>query len=449
MVWDMWGQCKVHKGPKLVYLFCSDVRFCSQYKANEKQYLAISYQSGRTEHIRGPVSVFENFLEHQMIEVKDAINVKSDECIIVYTSGRNRTRTDVGAENNGDLRRKLIPGNKQYEKDVGAFSSGRNIVFGPTMFFPAVNQSIDSRARAPLSVRSSEYSHSCSTKDNYNVNVITSVRWRIKREEIETFLDASLNPIDDLSKALKLDLERFTSQRLHDTVWKEHTKICESIKSFRSLLDEAESLGIEVLNVHMESFLPSKDVVEKANMQARKSEKEREIKRDAEAQSFLNEQNRQQKEMQAQQAEKLEDMKLNMRIARAKKKAESEMNELKHRQSLLDLEAQSKLEREKREFQQKMELQQYLINAKNEGMKVRCAILHENGVDLTRYLIAAAMGKDSSRQKSPIWRNLKHLGQLHKVEAKACADEKNEDGTHLVLQTDSDWEQDGNWISDI
>ena len=104
----------------------------------------------------------------------------------------------------------------------------------------------------------------------------------------------------------------------------------------------------------------------------------------------------------------------------------------------------------KPEVKQKIrQLQQQFANAKSEGMKVRCAILHENGVDLTRYLIAAAMGKGSSRQNSPEWRNLKHLGRLHQVETKGCANENGDDGTHLVLQTDSDWEQDGNWISDI
>eukprot|EP00945_MAST-04E_sp_MAST-4E-sp1_P008241 g8241.t1 len=452
MVWDVWGRCRVHQGPKLVRLLFSDVRFCSQYKANEKQYLVISYRNGKTEHVRGPVSLFENFLEHEKIKVKDAINVKNDECIIVYTAGKNRVRADVVAEENADLRKKPIPGNKQYEKEVGSFSSGRNVVFGPTIFFPAVNQFIepDCKARAPLSMRYSEFTHSCSTKDNFNVSVIVSVRWKTKKEEVETFLDASLNPNADLSKALKLDLERFTSQRPHNTVWQERTKICESIKSFRNLLDEADSMGVKIISVQMEKFSPSHNVVAKENNQSKKLEKEREMKRDAEAQNFLNEQGRLRKKMQAEESERIEDMKLNMRIARAKKKAESEMNELKHRQALLDLEACSKLERQKREHQQKAELHRQLASAKSEGMRVRCGILHENGVDLTKYLIATAMGKGSMRQKQ--FRpqgNIKHLKQLRREESKECAAEKSDDiGDCWLLNTNADWEQGGHWVLD-
>lgn len=117
------------------------------------------------------------------------------------------------------------------------------------------------------------------------------------------------------------------------------------------------------------------------------------------------------------------------------------MNELKHRQALLDFEASSELERQKREHQQKAELHRQLASAKSEGLRVRCAILHENGVDLTKYLIATAIGQQKAGGKP------KYMKQLHRT--KDGVGEKTEEvGDSWVIQNESEWDQGSHWVLD-
>ena len=54
MIWRLNGSCRKIEGPQLVRLWFSTIRFCTQYIANERQFLIVNFKDGHTEYIPGP-----------------------------------------------------------------------------------------------------------------------------------------------------------------------------------------------------------------------------------------------------------------------------------------------------------------------------------------------------------------------------------------------------------
>ena len=85
VVWDRKGAARVVVGPRLERLWCSQIRFLDRFTASPEQYLCVRHKSGRVEHVRGPALLYENPVEHDGVEVKDAIVLKTEaELVVLY-----------------------------------------------------------------------------------------------------------------------------------------------------------------------------------------------------------------------------------------------------------------------------------------------------------------------------------------------------------------------------
>ena len=73
VIWNRWGTPRVVDHGKLCYMWFSTIRFMDRFVADRSEYLIVKYRDGRIEHIRGPVAMFENHIEHLSIQVKEAI----------------------------------------------------------------------------------------------------------------------------------------------------------------------------------------------------------------------------------------------------------------------------------------------------------------------------------------------------------------------------------------
>ena len=108
-VWDAKGDYKTFLGPQRVWLQFSRVQFMNRHIADAHQYLEIRYRSGKKEHKRGPLALFEDPVMHESVEVCSAVTVDAFETIVVYEEGEE-----------GEVK--------------------RNLITGPTVFVPSTNQ---------------------------------------------------------------------------------------------------------------------------------------------------------------------------------------------------------------------------------------------------------------------------------------------------------------------
>lgn len=55
-----------------------------RHVASQAQYLVVQYKDGRKEHLRGPQELQEHPLEHERVEVHEAIKLAANEALVVY-----------------------------------------------------------------------------------------------------------------------------------------------------------------------------------------------------------------------------------------------------------------------------------------------------------------------------------------------------------------------------
>lgn len=67
VVWNRKGAHRVVRGPYLKRMFFTSIRFMDRYTCNDKEYLEVCFRDGHTEHVKGPVSLFCNFVKHKSV----------------------------------------------------------------------------------------------------------------------------------------------------------------------------------------------------------------------------------------------------------------------------------------------------------------------------------------------------------------------------------------------
>ena len=129
----IWSRDGVHTqvvGPKRVILLYSTIRFLTRFKAEADQYLEIKHRDGNVEHLPGPISMYHNPTWHDAINVRNGIQLSSNESIMVSSTPireRQNGRDDKGS----------------HEEKSMVVSHGRHeirFVNGPTIFLPAANE---------------------------------------------------------------------------------------------------------------------------------------------------------------------------------------------------------------------------------------------------------------------------------------------------------------------
>ena len=83
-VWDFSGRRKVVEGPRRVRLWFCHVRFLDRFTADLHQFLSVHYRDGRSEHLRGPVSLFMDPCVHERVDLKEAYKLSANEALVVY-----------------------------------------------------------------------------------------------------------------------------------------------------------------------------------------------------------------------------------------------------------------------------------------------------------------------------------------------------------------------------
>ncbi len=90
-VWDQNGRVSYVDGPRRLLLFRKTAMPLPLYSAGADEYLAIEFKDGHCEHLRGPASVWHDPVEHQSVEIKQALPLDSHEAI---DTGKQKEKID-------------------------------------------------------------------------------------------------------------------------------------------------------------------------------------------------------------------------------------------------------------------------------------------------------------------------------------------------------------------
>lgn len=239
------SESSVFCGPKRVWLSLSRVRFMDRHIADSHQYLEVRFRTGKKEHKRGPLALFEDPVVHESIMVMNAVTVDAFEVIIVYTE-----------DENGHVK--------------------RNMVSGPTVFVPAVNQWLhvfrwhgsqpggDEYTKVPgalvftklRTIADQFYFNALGVRTADDASLTVKVMIFYKIENLELMLNSTHDPVGDFINAILADLMNWGAAHTMERFIQEVFQLSDLV-SYPVLCSRAEAVGFKVGKVVYRGYTAS------------------------------------------------------------------------------------------------------------------------------------------------------------------------------------------------
>ena len=340
----------------------------TRHIADSHQYLEIRYRSGKKEHKRGPLALFEDPVLHESVEVCSAVTVDAFETVVVYEEGVE-----------GEVK--------------------RNLVTGPTVFVPATNQWLHIFKWHGSSSNGADENHlmlpgrlqftklrtipdqfyfsgqGVRTKDDATLTVKVMVFYSIVN--IELMLNTTHDPIGDFINALLADLMNFGSRETLEGFIHSASKLSE-LESFPVLCSRAAAVGFKIAKVVYRGYSAS-ETLQSLSDSAIAKRTEMKLKQEQE-----------------EQLDKAKDREIKAQQMRGDAEREQAMQAQMH---LISLEAESaKAKIQRAEASAAADLA--ALKSSHQASLAFFLGLKELGVDLTSYLIAKeGKAKDENKEK--------------------------------------------------
>mmetsp|Transcript_7300 Transcript_7300/g.18091 ORF Transcript_7300/g.18091 Transcript_7300/m.18091 type:complete len:441 (-) Transcript_7300:398-1720(-) len=409
-VWDMRGNYRVVQGPQREWMCWSRYVFMDRHYADPHQYLVVKYRDGKKDHVRGPVALFADPVKHARVEVHDAVTVDAFEVIVVYT-----------------------------EDATGRVK--RDIVHGPTIFIPAVNQWLhvfkwhgsnggDQYTKVPgalvftklRTIADQFYYNAVGVRTADDASLTIKVMVFFALDNLEAMLNSTHDPIGDFINALLADVMNFGSRHTYESFIGAAQQLSE-LASFPVLTQRAAAIGYKVSKVVYRGYTASSALQDLCD-RAIRTRTELRLKQEEQ-----------------EQAQRLRDMDLRSSLARGEDERAQEAARQAHRAKMEQADqaaliarqaeaARAEVERERGQWEAALAQEQARFRAQMEQAAQREAAeqaardqaaagqltflkgLAGLGVDVTRYLVAAA---DAGRQPDRVLKvvGLPEGGALH------------------------------------
>lgn len=357
-------------GPRRGWLGRKTVLPLERHVAHPGEVLIIRYLNGNQEHVVGPAEVWEYPRQHASIARQDCLQLAAKEAVVVY---------------------------RHEQGDPADKSTSRRIVYGPTLFFPqpgewlhtfswhaskggsrGVEKTPNGLVFQKLWLMPDQMYHDANDVRTADGAVLT-IRLMIFFElvDIERMLDNTHDPIGDFVNAATADVVDFVG-KLDFDAFKSQTHKLNEVPTYTQLTDRASQSGYRITNVVYRGY-GAAESLQKMHNQAIEARTKLQLDRETE-----------------QQAQQLEDFKLQSQLARTGERRAEQLNETRHMRELSRENAVAELElrRQQGEFRR----QQRLDDARTQEEASRIVhaseenhwrVLAEMGVDLTRYLTQA------------------------------------------------------------
>lgn len=342
------GRMDVLSGPARVWRWGKKFRPMQHFSAHPSEFLIVRYRDGRQEHLPGPSHVWFDPREHQDVSKEDALPIADKEAVIVYSEGEN-----------GNVTRRIVHGPATFVPHPGewlhTFSWHGNVggrkVPG-ALEFQKLWLLPDQMYHDVPDVRTAD-------------DAVLTIRLMIFFElaAIETMLATTHDPIGDFLNAATSDVVDFVGRHSFEQ-FKQNTEKLNEIATYRQLGDRAQQIGYRMNRVVYRGY-GAKASLEQMHDQAIESRTRLQLEKATE-----------------QQAQELEDLKLERTIARADKQRADQKAEA---------EAKLEMDRATREFTREQarldaEERDAIARANETRQQQHLAQLATLGVDLTQYL---------------------------------------------------------------
>jgi hypothetical protein len=358
------GSARIVVGPARVWVVGKRFQWLDHYVAHPGEFLVVQFRDGRQDHIPGPTEVWFDPRVHQQITRQDALQLAAKEAVIVYS------------------------------RPADGQAVSRRIVYGPTLFVPAPgewlhtfswhgsdggSQGVKKVAKGlvfqKLWLMPDQMYHDVPDVRTADDAVLT-VRLMMFFEliDIERMLDATHDPVGDFVNAATSDVVDFIGRRTFEQFKQETGKLNE-LDTYRQLAARAAQTGYRINKVVYRGY-GAPDRLQAMHDQAIEARTKLQLERATE-----------------QQAQELEDFKLNAQMARAAKRrteqgaeveSEIELARKRREAELQQKEAERVAVREQRRRDAETELE--VRRQADDGQRHHLASLKEMGVDLTAYL---------------------------------------------------------------
>jgi regulator of protease activity HflC (stomatin/prohibitin superfamily) len=351
IVTDRRGRTTVVVGPARFLAWGKTVQPMGHYVAHPGEFLVVRYRDGRQEHLPGPSEVWFDARTHLGVTKQDALQVAAKEAVVVYTRG------EAGAT--------------------------RRVVHGPTLFVPAPGEWLhtftwhgsdggstgtEKIAKGlvfqKLWLMPDQMYHDVREVRTADDAVLT-IKLMIFFEllDIDRMLDATHDPIGDFVNAATSDVVDFTGRRTFEEFKKETSKLNE-MDAYRQLVARAGQTGYRINKVVYRGYA-APDRLQAMHDQAIEARTKLELDRATE-----------------EQAQGLEDFKLNAQMQRAAKRRTEQATEAAAELELQRRRQDAELEQARRAA----ELQQEVRRQADARQREHLDSLKAMGVDLTAFL---------------------------------------------------------------
>ncbi|HEY7309481.1 MAG TPA: twin-arginine translocase TatA/TatE family subunit [Gemmataceae bacterium] len=361
------GTIEILVGPRRVWRGWRTFHPMRHFVASPGKFLLVRYRNGQQRHLPGPAEIWFDPREHLEIVTQDALQLATKEAVVVYS--------------------------KPDDHDAIA----RRIVFGPTLFIPApgewlhtfswhaskggslgVQKQPNALVFQKLWLMPDQMYHDVIDVRTADDAVLT-IRLMIFFElvDIERMLDTTHDPIGDFVNAATSDVVGFTGRHDFES-FKRNTSQLNELDAYKQLAARAAQCGYRINKVVYRGY-GAAEALQQMHDQAIQARTRLQLDRATE-----------------QQAQELENFKLDAQLARAARRRTEQTAEVAHDLELAgkrqDAELRQRGEQEsarRERLRLEADLQAVIRRAQDEQQREHLASLRELGVDLTAYLTQA------------------------------------------------------------
>lgn len=248
-IWNRYGEHREVIGPRLVRLFFSTIRFLDRKTAGPKEYLRVVLTNGTVEHIRGPVTLYENPVLHTSITIMQSITLLSpSDCLVVHR--QSNTVFDKSEQPSG----------------LSNESIQRVIIKGPTQYYPSPRETLMLASNVPsgLSKRGDSNEayifHTASRPwtaefpfgSNQMKGTLT-LAFRFTLADIEAMLDHTSDLMGDMYDAVTADVSNLSAS-ITDV---NSLDALSNFNFFPILLTRSAAMGVSMETVAFRGYEPS------------------------------------------------------------------------------------------------------------------------------------------------------------------------------------------------
>ncbi|WP_161602402.1 GspE/PulE/PilB domain-containing protein [Tautonia marina] len=302
------GTMDVVVGPKRVWRGRNQFRAMVHHVAHPGDYLIVRFRDGRQEHLPGPAEVWFDPRSHESVEVREALQIAAKEAVVVYS------------------------------QKEGTANVQRRIEYGPALFMPRPGEWLhtfswhaskggsEGVVKIPnglvfqkLWLMPDQMYHDVSdvrTSDDAVLRIRLMIFFELI--DIDRMLDATHDPIGDFVNAASSDVVDFTGRHDFES-FKRNTERLNELDTYRQLTGRAAQCGYRINKVVYRGY-GAAERLQQMHDQAIEARTRLQLDRATE-----------------QQAQDLENFKLDSQLARAGKRRTEQAAEVSHE---LELDAQ-------------------------------------------------------------------------------------------------------------